>query len=77
MLNDTQIKWLIEQEKHLLDKYTVQDLGDPDLGQQEIEEIEQLTKAAKGNETVKAFLLDVMKHQERVYQILQMKEEAK
>lgn len=70
MLNEKQIEWLIEKEKYLLEKYPVQDLADPDLGKQEIEEIEQLTKAAKGNETVKAFLLEVMKHQERIYQII-------
>ena len=70
MLNDEQITWLIDKEKYLLEKYPVQDLGDPELGKQEIEEIEQLTKAAKGNETVKAFLLEVMKHQERIYQII-------
>ena len=70
MLNDEQITWLIDKEKYLLEKYPVRDLGDPDLGKQEVEEIEQLTKAAKGNETVKAFLLEVMKHQERIYQII-------
>ena len=70
MLNDEQITWLIDKEKYLLEKYPVQDLGDPNLGKQEVEEIEQLTKAAKGNETVKAFLLEVMKHQEKIYQII-------
>ena len=70
MMNEKQITWLIDKEKYLLEKYPVQDLGDPDLGKQEIEEIEQLTKAAKGNETVKAFFLEVMKHQERIYQII-------
>ena len=70
MLNDEQITWLIDKEKYLLEKYQVRDLGDPDLGKQEIEEIEQLTKAAKGNETVKTFLLEVIKHQERIYQII-------
>ena len=70
MMNEKQITWLIDKEKYLLEKYPVQDLGDPDLGKQEIADIEAMTKATHDNQTVKEFFLAVMKSQEELWRIL-------